>query len=293
MCGGPALAAEHLSDHEEFCRSAETTPCLTLLAEQLAQAPLHSGHWYKLKSYQLDYLYDKLQFAELLQQTDALLQVEALPVVFRTQVYFYCAKMLKAVGRNEEARHYAELAFQQLSSMYQAFADPLRVLELANLKAVFGEHDKAWMLLLSAESRFGKSKDPVFGFELNSNKAIIHHAKRQFEDAAYARKLALDAILPSGQDGKITVAFGNLARTYQLLGRYGLAIRYYELSLPHMNKVEDAAQLATHLLRLAELYLQLQDSANAQRYFQQINPALLGTRHHNIYLQLQQQLAQS
>ena len=287
---GQAKAAEHLSDHEEFCQTEPATPCLQLLQRQLADVTPQSVQWYKLTSYQLDYLYDKLQFAALLQQTEQLLQQPALPPVFRTQLYFYHAKMLKSVGRMTQARHYADLAAAQLSDMYQAFADPLRILELANLQAVFGAHDKAWALLLSAEHRFAKSKDPVFGFELNSNKALVQHAKGQLEEAAYSRKLALDAILPSGQNGKIIVAYGNLARTYQLLGQFGLAADYYEKSLSYMRADVDAVQQATHLLRLAELYGQLQDPNTGLAYLQRVDAKILGPYHLELYQQLQQQL---
>lgn len=286
---GQAQAAEHLSDHEEFCRTAPDAACLTFLQQQLGSVTPHSRPWYKLMSYQLDYLYDKQEFSELLQQTEQLLQQPALPPVFRTQLYFYHAKMLKSFGRMTQARHYADLAYQQLSSMYQAFADPLRVLELANLQTVFGEHDKAWALLLSAEHRFSKSKDPVFGFELNSNKALVQHAKGQLEEAAYSRKLALDAILPSGQNGKIIVAYGNLARTYQLLGQFGLAADYYEKSLPYMRPVTDEVQQATHLLRLAELSGQLQDANTGLAYLQRVDAKVLGQHHLELYQQLQQQ----
>lgn len=286
--GQRLLAAEHLSDHEEFCQTEPATPCLQLLQRQLADVTPQSVQWFKLTSYQLDYLYDKHQFAALLQQTEQLLQQPALPPVFRTQLYFYHAKMLKSFGRMTQARHYADLASAQLSEMYQAFADPLRMLELANLQAVFGAHDKAWTLLLSAEHRFSKSKDPVFGFELNSNKALVQHAKGQLEQAAYSRKLALDAILPSGQNGKIIVAYGNLARTYQLLGQYGLAADYYEKSLPYMRVDVDAVQQATHLLRLAELYGQLQDRQTALTYLQQVDVRVLGEGHKALYQQLKQ-----
>ncbi len=284
LCGGfPAFAAEHFSDHEEFCLREPATPCLQFIRQQRDRLPAQSVAWFKLTSYQLDYLYDKHQFSELLQQTEQLLQLPDLPAVFRTQLYFYHAKMLNAAGRLVQAQHYAELASAQLSDLYRAFADPLRMLELANLQTVFGAQDSAWTLLLAAEQRFGKSKDPIFIFELNSNKALVQHARGELEDAAYYRKLALDAILPSGHPGKIIVAYGNLARTHQLLGQLGLAINYYEKSLPYMRKDLDSVQQSIHVLRLAELYDQLQDRHSAQRYLQQVEPQLLSDGHRALH----------
>ena len=111
--GQRLLAAEYLSDHEEFCQTEPAPPCLQLLQRQLADVTPQSVQWFKLTSYQLDYQYDKHQLAALLQQTEQLLQQPALPPVFRTQLYFNHAKMLKFFGRMTQARHYADLAYQQ------------------------------------------------------------------------------------------------------------------------------------------------------------------------------------
>lgn len=279
-------AAEHLSDHEEFCLQTPATPCAELLQQALTQAPLHSLQWYKLQSYRLDYLYVKHQFRQLHDESNQLLNIADAPLAFRTQLYFFLAKTLIARGEDAQAAYYTELASRQLDAIYQAFADPMRVLELANLQAVAGHYDKAWQLLLHAEQRFSKSRDPLFSFELNSNKALVRHAFDQLDDAAYYRKLAFDAILPSGRHHDIIVAHGNLARTYQLLGQLGLAVDYYEKSLPYMRPGIDDLQQAIHRLRLAELYLALQAPAKARGYLQQVNVGILSDHHKALYRQL-------
>lgn len=294
LCGGLLLnaqAAEHLSDHEEFCLQQPATPCVEMLQQALAQTPLHTLLWFKLQSYRLDYLYVNHQFRQLHDESNQLLKIADAPVAFRTQLYFYQAKTLIARGDEAQAAYYTELASRQLEAIYQAFADPMRVLELANLHAVAGQYDKAWQLLLQAEQRFAKSRDPLFIFELNSNKALVRHALQQLDDAAYYRKLALDAILQTGRNHDIIVAHGNLARTYQLLGQLGLAVDYYEKSLPYMRPGIDDLQLSIHRLRLSELYLALQAPAKASSYLQQVNFAILSDHHKTIHRQLSSALA--
>jgi tetratricopeptide (TPR) repeat protein len=289
LCAGlllSAQAAEHLSDHEEFCLQQPATPCEQLLQQALEQTQLHSLHWFKLQSYRLDYLYVNHHFRQLHDESNQLLKIADAPLAFRTQLFFFQAKTLIARGEEAQAGYYTELASRQLDAIYQAFSDPMRLLELANLQAVAGHHDKAWQLLLHAEQRFAKSRNPLFIFELNSNKALIRHAYQQLDDAAYYRKLALDAILPSGRPHDIIVAHGNLARTYQLLGQLGLAVDYYEKSLPYMRAGIDDLQQSIHRLRLAELYLALQAPAKAGVYLQQVETSILGDHHMALYRQL-------
>ena len=286
-----AQAAEHLSDHEEFCLQHPATPCTELLQQALEQTPLHTLQWFKLQSYRLDYLYVNHHFRQLHDESNQLLKITDAPLAFRTQLYFYQAKTLIARGDEAQAAYYTDLASRHLEAIYQAFADPMRVLELANLQGVAGQHDKAWQLLLQAEQRFSKIRNPLFLFELNSNKAMIRHAYQQLDDAAYYRKLALDAILPSGRHHDIIVAHGNLARTYQLLGQLGLAVDYYEKSLPYMRPAIDDLQLSIHSLRLTELYLTLQAPAKARSYLQQVDARILSDGHQALYRQFSAALA--
>lgn len=286
-----AQAAEHLNDHEAFCQSAARQDCLALLQQQLASTEAYSVHWYQLKSYQLDYLFDKHLDQPLAQQTTQLLQLEDVPPVFRTQLYFYQAKILHSNGQMLQAQHYADLAAADLTQLFKAFADPLRLVELANLQTVMGQQHQAWQLLMQAEARFAKSKDPVFLFELHTNKALVQQANGQMADAAYSRKLALDAILPSGDNGKISVAYGNLGRTYQLLGQYGLAQQYYQQALARMSPGADDVRRQMRLLRLSQLHCQLQDLPGARQIFSQVDPQLVETTYQPLYQRLQQQLA--
>lgn len=286
-----ARAGEHLSNHEEYCQRSAQTPCLTLLEQALAQTKPHTLQWFRLQSYRLDYLYDKLQYYKLHTEANQLLKITDAPQAFRTQLYFFKVKTSRARGEMAAADYYTELASRNLEAIYQAFSDPMRLLELANLQAVSGQYAKAWQLLLHAEQRFQKSRDAIFLFELNSNKALIRHAANALEDAAYYRKLALDAVLPSGRPHDMIVAHGNLARTYQLLGKLGLAVDYYEKSLSYMRSGTDDLQHSIHRLRLAELYLALQLPERAKQYLQQVELRLLGEGHQALYQTLSNQLS--
>ncbi len=285
-----AQATEHINDHEVFCQNYQSETCLQNLQLQISNAAVGSRKWYQLQSFLLDYLFDKHEFDQLKPLVSELLQQPNHPAVFVTQLYFYQAKLMNSAGNSIQARHFAKLAEQNLQGMYEAFADPMRLLELANLHAVFGEYEIAWNLLLKTESAFAKSKDPVFAFELNTNKALVVHAKGDLAQAVYYRKLAVDAILPTKFQVKISVGLYNLARTEQMLGHYGLAQRYFEQVLPYLQAKDDLIRLNNTFIRLAEVCLELQQPQQARAYLDQIDRTVLENSYQAVYDQLQQQL---
>lgn len=285
-----ALASEHLSDHEVVCLQQQN--CLQYLQTELAKQPSKSNDWYKLQSYLLDFYFDKQQVTELRQLAEQLLQQEDNPVVLQAQLYFYYAKVLLQQGERVRASEYATLAGNKISALFDGFGDPLRLVELANLQISVQQFDRAEQTLLLAEGRYGKSHDPIFIFELNTNKALLEDRRQQLGYATLYRQRALDAILPTGHSGKIVVALGNLARTQQLQGQYEQARLHYLQALPYLKNGADDITRAVYLLRLAELSWQQQDLDAGRQYFRQVQFVTLPSdSHRQLYQQLTEQFA--
>lgn len=287
----PAYSSEHFSDHEQYCLNQAAENCLELISNNLLQAQPKSTNWYKLKSYQLDYFYDTLNYNQIIKQIEPLIDDESLPSVFKSQLYFYYAKALNGSDNNELAQVYADKAIAKLEDMYQAFENPLRLVELANLHYVFGNKELAYQILLSVGNRYSKSRDAIFNFELNSNKANVLHAWGDFNKAAKFRKLALDWISNSDHQTKIIIAQGNLARTYQLAGKYELAINYYLASLSYMDGKESNVHYPIYLLRLAETHMQMGSLALAAKNLKQVNKQGLKAGHLALYTKLDSALS--
>ena len=133
LCLAPTEAAENLSDHESFCSQNPAQPCIEYIRQNLSVLPMHSSAWFKVKSYELDYLFDKHLFTTLSEQTSELLSLTNTPPGFSTQLYFYRAKVLFIEKQPEQARHFANLAMQQIKGAFTSFGSPLRAIELANL----------------------------------------------------------------------------------------------------------------------------------------------------------------
>ena len=293
LCSTPLEASEHYSDHELFCFSLpKNADCLLELQRQLQQQQVGSKNWYKLESYLLDYYYDKIDFNSLKLQAEMLLQRQDVPSVVLAQLYFYYAKTMMHFNQPEQAEAYGLKAANLVTELYKSFGNPLRLVELANLQKALGQNERAVQTLSEAEHRAGNSQDPIFWFELNSNKALISDSTQSFEESLLYRQRALAAILPTAHKVKIVVALGNLARTEQLLGRYQAALGHYQQSLAYMSKDTDPHNWSTYHVRLAEIALQLDNPERSREYMQQIDIQLLGQGHLVIYQQLQNQLAQ-
>ncbi|WP_404340739.1 hypothetical protein [Pseudoalteromonas mariniglutinosa] len=291
LCSLTVIASEHFSDHESFCLELAEENCLMQINTHLAASQIHSIKWYKIKSYQLDYYYDKGNYAALKAAIDPYIDDQTLPKVFKVQTYFYYAKALRYFNDNQQAKVYADKAFNELNMMYQSFNNPLRMVELANLQYVFGDLTLASDILKQAQSRFEKSKDPIFHFELHSNKGHVFHALGDIENAAKSRQLAVEWILTTDHKSKKSVALSNLARTYQLLFKYQLAEQYYVDSLLYLDADEDASQLSIYTLRLAEISWQANNNKQAIKWLNKVEKRYLQRNHLLLYEQLNADLA--
>lgn len=279
----PSFASEHFSDHQQVCQNRPD--CLNYLKDQLSTTKVESAAWFKIQSYLLDLLFDKQDFAALRYRCELLLAKQPHSEVFRAQLHFYYAKSLAFFGERDNARSHAFIAHKQLNELFQSFADPLRLLELGNLEIWLGEHEQAYDILIAAQARYSKSKDPLFWYELNSNFALIYDKRQQLALSEEVRTKALEAIMPTGETDKIATAMGNLARTKQLRGDYVNARTVYEQSLGYLTSKLDDKIRSIYLLRLSEIAMAMEDKAGAKTYFDQVDPTLIDPNSHLIIYQ--------
>ena len=288
-----ALASENYSDHEVFCLQQPQTHCLTYIETRLNKAQGNPPQWFKLKTYQFDYYYDYQQFENLLNAITPFLEQDKLPDVFKLQMYFYYAKALNYIGKKAEAKAYAAKAFTQLDGIYNAFGDPLRLVELANLHYVFGSKKAAMRLLIDAEQSFAKNNDPIFHLELHINKAHIYLNWQQYKQAIRSNLMAYNAIKSTNHVAKIVLASGNLAYSYHQNKNYKEAISYYKKAFDYTEP--QSIYHAIYSLRLAQVYLQIGKKAQAKEWLSKIdrNATMFGKGHAALYSKLQQALTES
>lgn len=285
-----ALASENYSDHEAFCLQESQQQCLPYIKTRLNEAKRNPADWYKIKTYEFDYYYDYQQFDNLFAAITPFVKQEHLPGIFKLQMYYYYAKTLNYIGKKEEAKVYAAKAFSQLDGIYDAFGDPLRLVELANLHYVFGSKKTAMRLLIDAEQRFAKNNDPIFHLELHVNKAHIYLNWQQYEQAIRSNLMAYNAIKHTNHHAKIVLASGNLAYSYHQNKNYKEAISYYKKAYDFTEP--QSIYQAIYSLRLAQAHWQTGNMTHAKKWLSRIdkNTTDFGKGHAALYSKLQQAL---
>lgn len=276
-------AAEYFSNYAEFCKQLKGQACLNKILNKRKQTPIKSMMWYQLTGYYFDYLYRHVVLDTLLEKSSHLLIQKDHPKHFLAQLYFYQAKSLLYYKRKDEAHMYADKAYKILNDISVAFPDPLRLIEIANLKHVFGDSKQAYAMLQRLHKTYQARQDPQFHFELQGNMAQalqrmghLESAVKHYEQSA---KWAIKTKIPE----HIAIATGNLGRTYQMLERNQEALFVYEFAVEHLLKTQNKKLLAAYYLRLSEVSQELQLAKKGADYFAKIDTEQLSKHHFENY----------
>lgn len=284
------FAAETYSDHEDFCQTRSFAECDLFLKDTLASTKPYSTKWYKINSYQLDFYYDHQMFLPTLEVTTPLLARSELPSVFKAQIYFYHAKALNYTGQKELAKEIAFKTKEILREHFDAFQDPYRIVEIANLYHVFGDPENALKLLQKAQHQFAKRQDPHFNFELYGNLAQTYIALGDLNKQTLAWQNALYAANQTNDPQKIKIAYGGLAFSQKankdFQGAYNNYLKALSIKAPKQNQ----ASFARLQINLAEMGLALKNKKLAADHFKKILPQSVPRLHKERYLQLQTKL---
>lgn len=270
LSSASSSAAEAISDYEQACNGMPASGCYQFIHRELASAQPDSAVWYKFKSYQFDYLFDTKQYSTLAAETAALIERTDLPPVFRAQLLFYRVKALSSDDVNA-AKAYAREVLPLLKSHYEAFGEPTRVVEMANLHIFLHEHAIAEQMLVDAQNRFKKSRDQVFWFELYSNLANVAEFRRDFTQACTYRDLALQAMQNTQLAGKLMLASGNAARAHQRIADYDVSKRLFLQAISYAEPSIHQRYLVKYYLRLTQIALKQGDSVAANDWASRID----------------------
>lgn len=284
------FAAETYSDHEQFCHLRSFEQCDLYLKDSLANITPLSTQWYKVSSYQLDFYYDHQLFLETLKITTPLLAQTELPSVFKAQIYFYHAKALNYTGQKVLAKEVAFKTKEILQEHFDAFQDPYRIVEIANLYHVFGDPENALTLLQKTQRQFAKRQDPHFNFELYGNLAQTYIALGDLDKQTTSWQKALYAAHQTNDPQKIKIAYGGLAFSQKANKDYQAAYNSYQKALATKAPKQNQASFARLQINLAEMGLALENKKLATEHFNKILPNSVPRLHKERYLQLQTQL---
>ncbi len=278
-----ASSVEFFGDHAEVCGAIKGNECLELINKKRSAQIQYSLAWYQTTNYYLDYYYDNQEFKKLLNVTSNYLEKENHPTLFQTRLYYYQAKSLLFFKQREQAKVYADKAFSSLEKIADAFPNPMRSIEIANLKHVFGDSKEAYAMLHKLQITHSNHKDALFHVELQSNMGHAMHNLGNLEQAAKHRTQSANWALKSNDLHLISIETGNLARTYQLLEQYQQALETYQFTITYLEKTKNVRLLAATYVRLVEIATSLANEKLAKQYYDLIEPSLLSHYHIGIY----------
>jgi tetratricopeptide (TPR) repeat protein len=284
------FAAETYSDHEQFCQSRTFEQCDTYLKQTVELSIPFSTEWYKVSSYQLDFYYDHQMFLPILAITTPLIEQTELPSVFKAQIYFYHAKALNYTGQKAQAKQIALKTKAILKNHFNAFQDPYRIVEIANLYHVFGDAENALELLKKVEHQFAKRQDPHFNFELFGNLAQTYIALDDLKKQRAAWHQALASAKATNDPQKIKIAYGGLAFSQKSNNDFQNAYNSYLKALSIKAPKQNQASFARLQINLAEMGLAMNNKKLAVEHFKKILPQSVPKLHQERYFQLQTQL---
>ncbi|TMO82684.1 tetratricopeptide repeat protein [Pseudoalteromonas spongiae] len=285
-----AKAADNLHNFEDVCPNLSAPDCSAKLLKQQSEYAPYSTDWYFITAHYLDLLYETTNLKPLKNLTEQYLNSgHTHPVTFQTQLYFYAAKAFDIYNEKVKAKEYAQQAFKLVSATSESFPNPLRMVEIANLEMVFGDKDTATQMLNRLAQQYRKSKDAKLQHEIYGNLANALYSQGQLLESIPHRKSALFWARKLGFTDTITMASGNLARTYQLVGQLQIANETYRDAISNFNS-EESPNYSIFQLRLAEINTTLGEVEAAKQHITKVRFTKLLPSHLTLYHQLANKL---
>ena len=283
-------SADNMHNFEDMCVELPISKCSEKVLTLQSEYAQFSTDWYFITAHYLDFLYETTSLLPLKKITEEYINVEHThPITFQTQLYFYASKALGIYGEKDKAQQYAKKAIALVTATSDSFPNPLRKVELANLEMVFGNKDKAVQMFSRLAQQYKKSKDAKLQHEIYGNLANALYSQSQLLESIPHRKSAIFWAKQLGYSEDITMAIGNLARTYQLVGQLRLANDTYRDAVTHFAS-EDSPNYSIFQLRLAEINAAQSNPKQAKQHLKKVKFTKLLPGHFNVYNQLAQTL---
>ncbi|WP_286270559.1 tetratricopeptide repeat protein [Thalassotalea hakodatensis] len=257
--------------------------CLSRIDLELSKKNQSELVKYDLLQYRFVALFNLQRNKSLLEETTKWLSHDNLPIPFKITVYIYHAKSLRAFGKSEKTKIYAEKAITLLKQMNEIFPSPMRLVELANLTMQYGEVQQAYSLLSQLTVKFKDSKNALFKTELHGNLGHAAAKLQKYQEAEQRWKAALywgDIVGNKQQQGVIRY---NLADIYEQLAQLNTATLYFEKALSFSQQAQDSNKILLIKFRLSQLYVKQQMNCQAYQLINSIEKSALSLSKQQTY----------
>lgn len=186
------------------------------------------------------------------------------------------------------------ITLRPLEDAYTTLGDTLKASMIkANIALNYqalGRLDTALQLLLLAREKVHTHGAPRNRLLVDNNLGIIYAQMGVPEKGLPYTKQSLVTYLAEKDTFHFSSAYGNLAYTYQQLGKFDRALTYYDSSLHYSQLLKQDAITYVTLLDMSDGYLANDDYRNALKYFREyhtVQESVLGENTRNRIAELE------
>jgi len=268
----------HVICKEDFAQ------CLMQLDDEYKKTTEYSHLWYNLKLYEIEAYFQLKSVEDRIALIQPLLKLKRAPYTFKVSAYIDYAKSHYATGDYETARKYSELALNMLTQEANAFENPIKLVQLINLKNYLisldlkegvisdptPQYERSYDFLSRLAKGYERTSDYYLALEIHANLGVIAHHLGQYEQAALHYLDAAEWGKQGRNHQQTGVAYYNVGRMYQKMEAYSKGLGAFEESLYFYQRANDKGGIALSQLRLVELLFATNNEQKAQSLFKSV-----------------------
>lgn len=265
--------------------------CLTKIDRHLSIQQPQSRVWFEFQLYKLDALFDLVDFEQLEQEVVPWLEVDNIPVKFKTQINIYYAKILKGKGaeNNELAFQYLNNAIDTLKDIDQVSASLSLKIKIANTLNSLGKYQQGHDFLYPLVAKYENRHMPKFKHELYENLGHFSLFLGKLDEHLQYRFKALEWAEKMNNQTQIAISLYNVARAHQELKQYDQAFNYF--SQAEQTQALGKSDHNMVWFRRAEMALAQKDVSSAIAYFANLDQTISLETYSDRYKKLEEEIA--
>ncbi|MFD2168343.1 tetratricopeptide repeat protein [Thalassotalea euphylliae] len=253
---------------EKVC-STSPQACLENVEQQLSSVVPESRIWFQYKMFQLEALFQTVDFERLAIEVAPWIERNDIPLRFKINVLIYHAKILGGQGNAPLAVEYMNRAITAIEEVNSASYDPMLVVQIANGLNSLQQFQQGYELLLPLKEKYRNRHMPKFKHELMENLGHFAFRLGDFEEHLSYRLQALEWAKQTENLNQVAISTYNVARAHQMLKNYDRAFHYFQ-------SAEDYQSMGKHdqnmiMYRRAEMSFDMGEIEGAKSYFSKVN----------------------
>lgn len=265
-----ALVYPSISVAEDLKKSCEQQPskCFSFIDKQQQSMTSGSESWWALEVLRLNFLFKFQKIDDFYVALRPWIDHPDVPEQYQPVISMLYGKWLLRRGRVDESQRWLEQALEDFRTLSQQQESMSVALKILNLLVILNRFDEAKAYVKTLTNQPYDS--PVFYREVfaelahiaNKNNAYQQHIDYRRESVRWAEKVA--------DDQQKAIAYNNYGVALRKNKQYTEAEKAFLAAIKYAKRANDNIQLNKITLRVAEVYLLMQNFNKAQEFLEKI-----------------------